>query len=81
MSIDTYNAAVPENLSRIIRERGLKQNYVAERAGLTEAQLSGIIKGRRVVKVSDLIQLSDVLGVSVNALVAVPAGQPKDKAG
>lgn len=81
VSIETYNAAVPENLSRIIREHGLKQNYVAEKAGLTEAQLSGIMNGRRVVKISDLLQLSDALGVSVNSLIYTPATQPQKKTG
>lgn len=50
MSIATYNAAIPENISRIIRERGLKQSYVAEKAGLTDSQLSGIMKGGELLK-------------------------------
>lgn len=70
MGIDYYNAAVPQNLSRIIKAKGLKQVFVAQQAGLTNQQMTDMLKGRRVIKVSDLLELANVLGVSVNELCA-----------
>jgi len=36
MSISDYNRVVPENISRLISERGLKQNAVAEWGSVIE---------------------------------------------
>lgn len=72
MRIDNFNSVVPENISRIIAQKGLKQGFVAVNAGYSKGQMSAMIKGRRVIKVCDLIRLADALGVSVNDLCANP---------
>ena len=70
MLISENNAPVPENLNRIMNQKGLKQLFVAKQAGLTGQQMTDMLNGRRLIKVSDLLSLSDVLGVSVSDLCA-----------
>lgn len=65
MSISEYNGNLPENIQRIISEKGYKQNAIARKAGLTDQQLTDIIKGRRIIKVSDVTALAAALGVGI----------------
>lgn len=69
MRIKEHNATVPERIIKIIKESGMKQCVVAERAGLTAQELTDMIKGRRIIKINELIALSTALGVEVNDLV------------
>lgn len=68
MSISDYNRVVPENISRLISERGLKQNAVAEWAGYSKQQFSCMLNGKRIIKPNDIIAISSALGVNVNEL-------------
>lgn len=68
MRIDYFNSVVPENIAKIIAQKGLKQGFVAKSAGYTESQMTAMLKGRRVIKICDLLRLADVLEVSVNDL-------------
>lgn len=70
MGIEHFNAVAPDNITRIIEQKGLKQVYVAKKVGLTGQQLTDMLNGRRLIKVSDLLKISDVLGVSVDDLCA-----------
>lgn len=60
---------VLENLERIIRDRGLKKKYVAEKAGYTQQQFSELINGKRVIRATDICKLSDALEVTPNDLL------------
>lgn len=82
MGIEDYNTVAPENISRIIDQKGLKQLYVAKKAGFTAQQMTDMLNGRRLIKVSDLLKISDVLGVSVDDLCAraEPPEQNSDSA-
>lgn len=55
-------------LKEILKERGLKQNVLAERAGLTQASVCRILKGTRGVSLCSAMKIADVLGVSLDAL-------------
>lgn len=68
MNIKETNYPVAENVSRIINEKGLKQVYVAEKAGCTAQELWDMINGRRLIKVKDVINLKNVLNVSYDEL-------------
>lgn len=70
MLISESNASVPYNVNRILSQKGLKQLFVAKKAGLTGQQLTDMLNGRRLIKISDLIKLSDALDVSVGDLCA-----------
>ena len=68
MSIADYNATVPNNVRRILSEKGMKQCVVAERAGLSNQQLSDMLAERKIIKACDIIALAKALGVQVNDL-------------
>ena len=68
MNITESNYPVAENVSRIINEKGLKQVYVAEKAGCTAQELSDMVNGRRLMKIKDVINLRNVLNVSYDEL-------------
>ncbi len=68
MNAAVSNAMVPENIVRIINERGMKQRAVAHRAGFTEQQFSDMLNGRKIIKVCDIMAIAEALDVEVAAL-------------
>jgi len=56
------------NLSRIIKERGLKQSAVAQWAGYTNHQVTDMLNGRKLIKPCDVTALANALGVNVGDL-------------
>lgn len=70
MNIKNYNLVLPENIMRIIDEKGLKQCALAKRAGYTNQQLSDMLNGRKIIKPCDAVALADALGVTMNDLYA-----------
>lgn len=66
--IQTANASVPDNIRRIIAERGIKQCAVAARAGIDVQAFSNMLTGHRLIKASDIASISDALGVTPNDL-------------
>lgn len=74
MSIVECNASVPKNLSRIIKERGLKQSAVARWAGYTSQQFTDMLNGRKLIKPCDVAALANALCVNVGDLF-VDTGQ------
>lgn len=68
MDIKNSNSPVAENIERIIKERGLKQVYVAERAGMSSQALCDILKGRRLIRIGEVPNLAYALGVEPNEL-------------
>ncbi len=47
---------------------GLSQRELAERAGLTQAQVANIENGRQIPRADTLLKLSDALGVAAELL-------------
>lgn len=68
LNIKEMNYPVADNVSRIIDEKGLKQVYVAEKAGYSRQTLNDMINGRRLMKVKDVTNLKNVLNVSYDEL-------------
>lgn len=60
---------VGRNFARLRRERGLTQEQVAERSGLSQQYLSDLERGRRNPTIITLYELAQALGVSHVALV------------
>jgi plasmid maintenance system antidote protein VapI len=52
------NRPFADGLSRIISEKGLKQVWVAEKAGLTPKELSDMLNGRKLIKACDIVRLA-----------------------
>lgn len=74
MTAKECNGIVPENIDRIIKERGLKQGAVADRAHYSKQQFSDMLNGRKIIKVCDVVAIADALDVSVGDLYAIRTG-------
>jgi transcriptional regulator with XRE-family HTH domain len=55
---------VGRNAARIRKEKGLTQEQLAERSGLSQQYLSGLEQGRRNPTIVTLFELAEALGVS-----------------
>jgi transcriptional regulator with XRE-family HTH domain len=63
---------VGKNFARVRREKGLTQEEVATRSGLSQQYLSGLESGRRNPTIITLHELAQALGVSHLDLLAPP---------
>lgn len=75
MNVKNYNSVIPENIVRIIKSKGLKQSYVAEKAGYSRQQFSDMLNGRKIIKPCDAIAISNVLNVTMNDIYATEKGE------
>lgn len=67
--VETLNVSiVARNTRRIIQERGLKQNRVAERANIPPKLFSSLLCGRKIIRDTDVIAIANALGVTPNEL-------------
>lgn len=71
LEIADHNKPVAENIMRIIREKGLKQTFVAKNAGYTPQMLNDMLAGRKIIKISDVIRICPILGVDANYLFGI----------
>lgn len=69
MTITECNSPVAENIARIIAEKGLKQVHVSEKAGYSAHELSDMLNGRKLIKVSDLVRIAAALEVDAKCLL------------
>lgn len=56
-------------LRNLIDEMDIKQNELAEKAGITEATISNYINAKQLPKLGVVEKIADVLGVSVDYLL------------
>ena len=61
---------VGENTARIRKEKGLTQEALAEKSGLSQQYISGLENGQRNPTIVTLFELSSALGVSHLELLA-----------
>ncbi len=61
-------------LSAQIKEKGIKQTFIAEKTGIPERTLSATLTGRRHIKAEELIGVCIVTGIN-------PLDYPAGKAG
>lgn len=61
-------SAIAQNVKDIIKEKGFKNLYVAEKAGYTKNQFSSMLNGRKLITDVDVMKIAEVLDVSVNEL-------------
>ena len=81
MNISRCNSIVPLNMMRIIREKGLKQKFIAERAGYSEQQLSDMLNGRKLIKPCDLYAIAGAMDVNVGELFDHSGIEPRKEEG
>ena len=63
LTISEANRPLSKGIQKIIAKKGLKNLYVAEKAGFTSQELSDMINGRRLIKACDVPRLATALGV------------------
>lgn len=63
-----------DGVADVIKNRGFKQAVVASKSGLTEQQLSDIIRKRRRLDANEMFRICEVIGITPNDLF-VDAGQ------
>lgn len=59
---------VAENIRRIIKQKGLMQKTVAERAGFTAHQFTDMLRGRKILRVEYVPAIAEALGVPIALL-------------
>lgn len=62
------NEIVAPNIKRIIKVKGLKQSVIADKAGYTENQFSAMLHGRKIIRDTDIIRITQALDIGVNEL-------------
>lgn len=68
MQIAECNEPVARNVKRIIAEKGLKQNAVAEKAKFSQSAFSAMLRGRKLIKPCQVNAIAGALGVDANEL-------------
>lgn len=61
--------SVIKNIRRIIFDKGMKQGFVAERAGFTPQEFSNMLAGRKLLRVEHIAPIASALGVDVGTLL------------
>ncbi len=55
-------------IKQIISAKGMKQCVVAERAGFSEAELSNMLNGRKLLRIEHIPRIANALGIEPNDL-------------
>lgn len=55
-------------VKQVIHDKGMKQCVVAERAGFSEAELSNILNGRKLLRIEHIPRVASALGIEPNDL-------------
>lgn len=63
LTISEANAPLSKGIQIIIAKKGLKNLYIAKKAGFTSQELSDMLNGRRLIKACDVPKIADALGV------------------
>ena len=62
------NSIVAPNIEAIINRRCLKQGSIAEKAGYTKQQFNAMLRGRKVIRDTDIMRIASALEVDANTL-------------
>jgi transcriptional regulator with XRE-family HTH domain len=56
-------------IGQILKEKGLKQNWLASELGMTTVMISLYVQNKRQPKLETLIRISKILDSDVNSLI------------
>ena len=55
-------------LKRILKERGIKQTFIAEKMGVNVRKINDYVNGRTLLKLDVAIKIANVLNIDVKEL-------------
>lgn len=70
---------IVKNTRAIISKHGYKHKAIAEKAGYSVQQFSGMLNGRKLITWEDIMRISDALGVTPNELFGITS--PEEEKG
>ena len=70
---------INERIALHIRNTGIKQKIIAEKAGYSEKQLSAMLRGNRKLWADDYERLCIALGKEPNDFMNLPDGRSKEE--
>lgn len=62
---------VADTILREIENRGLKQKYVAEKAGFTQSQFNAMVKGRKLILAEYIPRIANALNITPNQIYGI----------
>lgn len=71
LDINSSNGVVAVRLKSVIKEKGLKQSVIANKAGFTAQEMSDMLNGRRLMRPVDIASIIGVIkeyGIDANYL-------------
>lgn len=63
-------------IGQILKEKGLKQNWLASQLGMTTVMISLYVQNKRQPKLETLIRISKILESDVNSLIDSSVSKP-----
>ena len=78
LDIQTSNSIVANRVREIIKEKGLTQTAIAEKAGFSTQEFSDMLNGRRLMRAVDIASIISALrgvGVDANYLFMVDSAE------
>jgi len=70
---------VPDNIRRIMAQKGFIQKAVASRSGFSQQQFSDMLNGRKMIRAEYIPAIADALGVKINELYGGEADKSDDR--
>lgn len=64
-------AQVGNNIFKMIMQRGMTQQNLADKLGISKQVMSKIIKGNKAINVAELAQIASILGCTTDDLLTV----------
>jgi len=55
----------------VLKEKGLKQKWLAEQLGMSTVTISTFVNNRRQPKTKDLVRMCDILNVDLTQLIEI----------
>lgn len=62
---------VGKNISIVMEEHGMTQQYLADQLGISKQVMSKIINGKKAINVAEISRIASILGSSIDMLLTV----------
>lgn len=70
MTVEEANRPIAQGIIYLIKKNGIKQKFIAEKAGYKTQEFSDMLNGRKLIKACDIPKLAFALGVTSNEIYA-----------